>query len=236
MSAKSILVVDDDLVLRKLLKKVLTANDFHVEIAYNWDEMCTQLSKRVFDLYILDINLPGLSGYEICKHLREHDDQTPIIMLTARGEENDRIQGLETGADDYLPKPFNADELLARIRAVLRRHAYIPTSVLNQTETFHIGEYTYDCKLNGVLKNGERISLTAHELAILKVLYQQRGRPVSRSIIYQHITGVDYQPDQRAIDLLVSKLRKSLGDTGPEFSLIQTIRGKGYMLVDTNAS
>jgi two-component system phosphate regulon response regulator OmpR len=192
--------------------------------------------KAGFSLYVLDINLPGLSGYEICKSLRENDDQTPMIMLTARGEENDRVRGLEAGADDYLPKPFNSNELLARIKAVLRRHAYVPTSVLGQAKSFSIAGYKYDSNINVLLKDGKHIPLTSHELAVFKVLYQGKGRPVSRAVIYQHLAGVDYQPDQRGIDLLISKLRKSLGDLGPDFSLIQTVRGKGYMLVDKNAS
>lgn len=234
---QSILIVDDDLVLRKLLKKILSTNGFLVETAYNWEEMSEHLSKRLFDLYLLDINLPGLSGYEICQTLRDNDDQTPIIMLTAKGEENDRIQGLETGADDYLPKPFNANELMARIKAVLRRHAYIPTNALSQMDSFPIGRFVYDSKSNAVLdEQGERLPITGHEMAILKVLYQQKGRPVSRTVLYQHLTGVDYQPDQRAVDLLVSKLRKSLGDSGPDFMMIQTVRGKGYLLVDNNAN
>jgi two-component system phosphate regulon response regulator OmpR len=232
---QSILVVDDDPILRKLLKKALVPSGYKVEVAADWTEMSAFIGESLFDLYVLDINLPGLSGLEICESLRNQDDQTPIIMLTARGEDNDRIRGLEAGADDYLPKPFNAHELLARIKAVLRRHAYVPQNATAQTSSFSIGSFAYDGSHNSLSRDGALVPLTSHELAILKILYQYRGRPVSRTLMNQHLHGVDYQPDQRAIDLLVSKLRKSLGDTPPNFGIIQTIRGKGYMLVNEHA-
>lgn len=232
---QSILVVDDDPILRKLLKKALVSSDYKVEVAGEWQEMLSLIENRLFDLYVLDINLPGLSGLEICETLRQQDDQTPIIMLTARGEDNDRIRGLEAGADDYLPKPFNAHELLARIKAVLRRHAYVPQNATAQTSSFSLGKFSYDGNHNSLSCAGKLIPITSHELAILKVLYQHRGRPVSRTLINHLLNGVDYQPDQRAIDLLVSKLRKSLGDTPPNFGIIQTVRGKGYMLVHEHA-
>lgn len=228
---QSLLVVDDDEILRSLLKRYFSSHGFEVETANDWQEMSTLLGSRRFHLYLLDVNLPGLSGVDICKTLRDDDDQTPIIMLTAQGADQDRINGLKAGADDYLPKPFNSEELLVRVKAVLRRHAYIPNDAVAQTKSFRFDAFEYNAECNSLFRGETRVPLTGHELALLKILYHHRGRPVTRDLISQHLNGIDYQPDQRSIDILVHKLRKSLGDAGPDYLLIQTIRGRGYMLV-----
>jgi len=232
-----ILLVDDDLRLRDLLVSFLGNHDMHVTRVGDGTEMMHTLTQQTFDLYILDINLPGMSGWDICKQLRGHGDNTPIVMLTARSEDHDRIHGLEIGADDYLPKPFNSHELLARIRAVLRRFTYQPSPAApSYDEVIEFNDFKLDPARNQLMLRGQPVLLTATELLLFKLLHQHRGRVVSRDLICQKLHGRDHLPDDRSVDVLISRIRKFLGLRPDGAPYIQTIRNQGYMMLVTDTS
>ena len=226
-----ILVVDDDLRLRELLVSFLGSHQMHVSGVPDAETMLATLQQACFDLYILDINLPGMSGWDLCRQLRDHGDNTPIIMLTARSEDHDRIHGLGLGADDYLPKPFNSHELLARIRAVLRRFSHHKTTMPTLDEIIVFDGFRLDPTRNQLMHQREPVPMTATELLLLKLLYQHRGRVISRNMICQKLHGRDHFPDDRSIDVLISRIRKYLGLRPDGAPYIQTIRNQGYMLV-----
>lgn len=199
------------------------------------DAMLATLAHDSYSLYILDINLPGKNGWDICRQLRSNGDNTPIIMLTARSEDHDRIHGLELGADDYLPKPFNTRELLARIRAVLRRFDYQPTqNDCNTTADIKFDGYTISTSRNQLLHLGEPVALTGTEFLLLKLLYSYRRTTVSRNFICQKLHNRDCHPEDRSIDVLVSRLRKQLGNRPDGSPYIQTVRNQGYVLLPQN--
>ena len=229
---QKILVVDDDVRLQGLLSRYLAEQGFRPETASDSMAMQRLLQRHVYGLYILDINMPGEDGLQICQRLRASGDMTPIIMLTARGEGVDRIAGLELGADDYLAKPFNPRELLARIRSVLRRRGDVPGSA-HQPDAFQIEFDGF--KLNAATREftyrGTPIPLNPNELALLKVLVQNVGQPFSRSQLSARIYGEDHSPDQRNLDMMISRLRKHLNQGELAREYIQTLRGVGYMFV-----
>lgn len=229
-----ILVVDDDSRLRELLVSFLGSHQMHVSGVPDAETMLSSLQQTCFDLYILDINLPGMSGWDLCRHLRDHGDNTPIIMLTARSEDHDRIHGLELGADDYLPKPFNSHELLARIRAVLRRFdlRLRPATIVDESIAFD--DFMLDPARNQLMHRGQPVLMTATELLLFKLLYQHRGRAISRNLICQSLHGRDHLPDDRSVDVLISRVRKHLGLRQDGAPYIQTIRNQGYMLLTPN--
>lgn len=232
-----ILLVDDDLRLRDLLVSFLGNNDMHVTGVGDGTEMLHALTQQTFDLYILDINLPGMSGWDLCQQLRGHGDNTPIVMLTARSEDHDRIHGLEIGADDYLPKPFNSHELLARIRAVLRRFTYQPTpTALSCPKVIEFNDFRLDPARNQLMLRGQPVLLTATELLLFKLLYEHHGRVISRDIICQKLHGRDHLPDDRSVDVMISRIRKFLGFRPDGAPYIQTIRNQGYMMLVTDSS
>jgi DNA-binding response OmpR family regulator len=221
-----ILVVDDDQHLQHLLARYLGEHGFRVYTASDAVELQRQIQRNVFELYILDINLPGKNGLEICKDLRSSGDVTPVIMLTARSEDVDRITGLEIGADDYLPKPFNPRELLARIHSVLRR--------VNKTKFITPESETFKYEFNGYIFDGDKQQLTYldklvplnhNEFIFLKTLIQNKGQVLSRTQLCHRIYGREHTPDQRDIDMLASRLRKHF----LELNIIKTVRGIGYM-------
>ncbi len=236
MHAKSplnsrVLIVDDDSRLRELLIGFLGTHEMDVSGATDATEMLNHHQLGTFDLYILDINLPGMNGWDLCRLLRDQGDNTPIIMLTARSEDHDRIQGLELGADDYLPKPFNSHELLARIRAVLRRFNFQRApSVPSQTEMIVFDDFRLDLVRNQLTLRGQIVWMTSTELLLLKLLHEYRGRIASRSLICQKIHKREHLPDDRSVDVLISNIRKILGSRPDGTPYIQTIRNRGYML------
>lgn len=234
VSPSRILVIDDDLRLRELLVSFLGSHQMHVSGIPDAETMLRTLQQTCFDLYILDINLPGMSGWDLCRQLRNHGDNTPIIMLTARSEDHDRIHGLELGADDYLPKPFNSHELLARIRAVLRRFGHRQQPATMADDPIAFDDFLLDPVRNQLLHRGEPVLITATELLLLKLLYQYRGRAISRNMICQNLHGREHLPDDRSIDVLISRVRKHLGLRQDGAPYIQTIRNQGYMLLTPN--
>jgi len=229
----SILIVDDDVRLCALLVEFLGANGYQASSVNDGLALTQALHNRSFSLLVLDVNLPGESGMAICRRMRDMGDITPIIMLTARSEDVDRIQGLDFGADDYVPKPFNAQELLARIKAVLRRHAYNPTpKPVSAPSILQFDSFCFDSRLPRLTRNGEVIRLSPTELAILKILIQHRAHPVSRTLMTQELRNRDVFPDERTIDVFVSRIRKHLGLRPDGMPYIQTVRSKGYMFLD----
>ena len=228
-----ILVVDDDLRLRDLLNRYLGEQGFAVRAVSDAHGMDKLLAHERFDLMVLDLMLPGEDGLSICRRLRGTKNTIPIIMLTAKGEDVDRIVGLEMGADDYLPKPFNPRELVARINAVLRRRAapLPPGAPSVDAETVEFGGMTVNLATRTLLKNGANISLTTGEFALLKVLVTHPRVPLSRDKLMELARGREYEVFDRAIDVQVSRLRKLIEPDPANPTLIQTVWGFGYVFV-----
>lgn len=227
-----ILLVDDDVRLSGLLSRFLGEHGFDVRVAANGAEMYRRLESGGATLLILDINLPGENGLALCQQLRRRGNAIPIIMLTARGDDADRINGLELGADDYLTKPFNPMELLARIRAVLRRQ---PTAQFDlhsaQGTTYQFGGFVLSVRQKILQKGAETIHLSTSEFALLRLFLSEVGHPLSRNQLVLRMASREHQPDQRAIDMLVSRLRKRLDAPSATESMIRTVRGIGYLFV-----
>ena len=228
-----ILVVDDDQRLRDLLKRYLTEQGFNVFVAENAIIMNKLWLRERFDLVVLDVMLPGEDGLSICRRLRGAGDETPIIMLTARGEDIDRILGLEMGADDYLAKPFNPRELLARINAILRRRLpdELPGAPSQVTEEVSFGEYVLNLTTRSLSKHGQPISLTTGEFAVLKVFARHPRTPLSREKLMELARGREYEVFDRSLDVQISRLRRLLEPDPTKPRYIQTVWGLGYVFV-----
>ena len=228
-----VLVVDDDLRLRDLLNRYLGEQGFAVKCVSDAPGMDKQLAHEHYDLMVLDLMLPGEDGLSICRRLRGAKEDIPIIMLTTRGEDVDRIIGLEMGADDYLPKPFNPRELVARIHAVLRRRAASlpPGSPSAAPEIVSFGGMSVNLSTRKLSKNGEEIALTTGEFALLKVLVTHPRTPLSRDKLMELARGREYEVFDRAIDVQVSRLRKLIETDPGNPSYIQTVRNFGYVFV-----
>ncbi len=227
-----ILLVDDDVRLSGLLSRFLGEQGFDVRLAGDGRDMYRRLESGLFDLLILDINLPGEDGLTLCQQLRRRGNLIPIVMLTARGDDADRINGLELGADDYLTKPFNPMELLARIRAVLRRQ---PAQHLDLHGalggSYAFGDFELNVRQQSLYKGPELIHLSTGEFALLRLFLAAAGQPMSRHQLVLRMASREHQPDQRAIDMLVSRLRKRLDAPHAGESMIRTLRGIGYVFV-----
>ncbi|MGE0072595.1 MAG: two-component system response regulator OmpR [Thiomonas sp.] len=234
---KKLMVVDDDARIRDLLRRYLSQEGYEVFVAEDSKAMSRIMVKERFDLIVLDLMLPGEDGLSICKRLRASKDQTPIIMLTAKGEDVDRIIGLEVGADDYLPKPFNPRELLARISAVLRRQPSpeLPGAPSREDETVVFGPFSLDLARRELSKNGEPISLTTGEFAMLKALVRHPRQPLSRDRLAELARGRDYEAFDRSLDVAISRLRKIIEADAAHPRYIQTVWGVGYVFVPDNA-
>ena len=232
-----ILVVDDDQRLRDLLVKYLSGEGYEVKAVADSKAMDKQLGRERYDLLVLDLMLPGEDGLAICRRLRSQQMSPSIIMLTAKGDEVDRIVGLEMGADDYLPKPFNPKELLARIKAVLRRRGPggLPGAPEAAGEEHRFGRFDFNLATRALTKDGKAVSLTTGEYSVLKVLVQHPRQPLSRDKLMELARGREYEVFDRSIDVHVSALRRKLGDDPKTPRFIRTVRSAGYMLVDPNA-
>ena len=228
-----ILVVDDDLRLRELLKRYLTEQGYTVNVAADAESMNRLHARERYDLLVLDLMMPGEDGLAICRRLRAGADTTPIIMLTAKGDEIDRIVGLEMGADDYLPKPFNPRELLARIQAVLRRQAPlpIPGAPAATANVVAFGGFILDLAAWRLSKGGADVSLTTGEFALLKILVGHAREPLSREKLMELARGREHEPFDRSIDIQVSRLRKLVEPDHAKPRYIQTVWGFGYVFV-----
>jgi two-component system, OmpR family, phosphate regulon response regulator OmpR len=228
---KKVLMVDDDVRMRELLQRYLTEQGFDIKTVADAKEMDAALAADSVDLLVLDLMLPGEDGLAICRRLRANKVTTPIIMLTARGDEVDRIIGLEMGADDYLPKPFNPRELLARINAVLRRHEHSPDEANGKQETFSFGEFVFDASTRSLSKNGMQITITSGEFALLKVFTEHPRQPLSRDRLMQLARGRELDVFDRSIDVQVSRLRRIVEPDPAHPRYLQTMWGFGYVFI-----
>ena len=228
-----IVVVDDDARIRDLLRRYLTQEGFEILLAEDAKALNRLLTRETIDMIILDLMLPGEDGLSICRRLRAANDPTPIIMLTAKVEDVDRIVGLEVGADDYLPKPFNPRELLARIHAVLRRRPRqeAPGAPSSEPEMVRFGPFEFDLSLRRLTKDGEPITLTTGEFSMLKALVRHPRQPLSRDKLAQLARGREFEPFDRSLDVQVSRLRKLLESDPAQPRYIQTVWGVGYVFV-----
>lgn len=232
-----ILVVDDDMRLRALLERYLVEQGYIVRTAANFEQMNRLMERENFHLLVLDLMLPGEDGLSICRRLRQQDNEIPIIMLTAKGDEVDRIIGLEMGADDYLPKPFNPRELLARIRAVLRRKSKELPGAPTQEETLvKFGPFVFNLATREMHKGDQLMPLTSGEFAVLKVLVSHAREPLSRDKLMNMARGRDYSAMERSIDVQVSRLRRMIEDDPTNPRYIQTVWGLGYVFVPDGAA
>ena len=228
-----ILVVDDDQRLRDLLVRYLGGEGYEVKAVGDAAGMDKQLGRERYDLVVLDLMLPGEDGLAICRRLRAQNVAPAIVMLTAKGDEVDRIVGLELGADDYLPKPFNPRELLARINAVLRRKAPAgpPGAPTGTSESHSFGNFTLNLATRTLMRAGKAVPLTTGEFSILKVLAQHPRQPLSRDKLMELARGREYEVFDRSIDVQISRLRKIIEDDPSHPRHIQTVGGFGYVFV-----
>ncbi|NHC05807.1 two-component system OmpR family response regulator/two-component system phosphate regulon response regulator OmpR [Azonexus fungiphilus] len=227
-----ILVVDDDARLRDLLTRYLGEQGFLVKAVADAPQMDKARSREHFHLIVLDLMMPGEDGLSACRRLRGQGDRTPIIMLTAKGDEVDRIVGLEMGADDYLPKPFNPRELLARINAVLRRQGSMPPGAPEEVpEAMRFGNIEVDFTARTLKRGDEILPLTTGEFAVLKVLLQHPRQPLSRDKLMTLARGREQGPFDRAIDVQVSRLRKLIENDPSQPRYLQTVWGFGYVFM-----
>lgn len=227
-----ILIVDDDERIRALLGRFLRKNGFMVTMARDAAQARRLLSGLEFDLIVLDVMMPGEDGFSLTRALRRKL-QTPILLLTARGEIEDRITGLESGADDYLPKPFEPRELLLRIGAILRR---VPVSEVAQPKFLTLGGLRYDTDKGELWQGETHLRLTGTEQALLRRLAASRGQPVSRAELIEDLgrgggNGDETENSERAIDVQITRLRRKIEPDPREPRFLQTVRGTGYMLV-----
>lgn len=227
-----ILVVDDDREIRRLLGDYLARNGYRVSTAADGAEMRRTLSHSAPDLVVLDIMLPGTDGLELCRELRSQD-ATPVIMLTARDEDTDRVVGLEMGADDYLAKPFNPRELLARIKSVLRRTRALPPNMRKnrQPARFNFAGWSLDTANHELTApDGVLVSLSGAEYRLLLTFLEHAGSVLNRDQLLDLTRGREASPFDRSIDVQVSRLRQKLRDDAREPRIIRTLRSEGYVL------
>lgn len=218
-----ILIVEDDLTLAKNLREVLTKEGFAVDTAESKETGLVETEANEYDCVVLDINLPDGSGFDLLSELRRKENQTPVIIVTARGDVEDRINGLNLGADDYVSKPVDSNELIARIRAVIRRNSQSSLPVITISDlVIKPAEHT-------ATVNNQPLDLTAKEFAVLEYLAQHSGQAVTRTMLMEHIWGSDFDTFSNVIDVYIRNLRRKL-EKYSKNKLIKTIRGKGYVL------
>lgn len=221
VTAVRILVVEDEKKLAGFLRKGLEEHGFTVTVSHNGDEAFTLLRAEDFDLIVLDIMLPGRDGLSILKSLRDRKNTVPVILVTARSEANERVEGLNLGADDYIAKPFYMDELLARIQAVLRRSSGESLSLLRA------GDLTVNLLAREVRRGKEDIMLPPREFSLLEYLMRSPGRVFTRSQILEHVWGYSFDPGTNLVDVCIQRLRSRI-DSSQSDSLIEAVRGVGY--------
>ncbi len=218
-----VLVVEDQKDLNEIISRKLTSEGYSVDSCFDGEEAEDFLRCATYDAIIMDIMMPGKTGIGVLRDLRAAGDKTPVLLLTALGTVDDRVAGLDSGADDYLVKPFDFDELLARVRAMIRRGSGIADNVIRA------GDLTMDIASHTVFRGEEALTLTAKEYSILEYLLQNKGRVLSRDKLSNHIWNYDYDGASNVIDVYVHHLRKKV-DGGRENKLIETVKGVGYII------
>ncbi|AVF03139.1 MULTISPECIES: response regulator [Devosia] len=228
-----VIVVDDDPELRALLRRFLCEHGFETRAVEGGTALDRELARIPADAIVLDLMMSGEDGLAICRRLRSSGDMTPIIMLTARGDPIDRIIGLETGADDYLSKPFEPRELVARLSAVLRRVQR--RTDLSTDDIVQVGSLKINLSTRAVMRDGVSLKLSSREFALLAALASSQGRPLSRAQLIDRALGRDAEVTDRAVDVQIARLRRAIGDRADDPELIKTIWGVGYVLVSDGA-
>lgn len=226
---KRILVVEDEPDMQSGIKDNLEFEGYDVDTASDGKEGLQKILTDSFDLVLLDVMLPHISGFDVCKKVRHENNNTPIIFLTAKGEEIDKVIGLESGGDDYLTKPFSLRELLARVKAVLRRIEMQNPSVTNH-ET-QVGRLKVDFGTYTAWVDGEQVKMTSKEFEILQYLLKHKNATISRDSLLDNVWGYDFQPTARTIDNFILKLRHKIEDNPNDPQIIITVHGMGYRLV-----
>jgi len=221
---ETILVVEDDPTLRMSLRAALRSAGYRVDTAATGPEGLDKALSARLDLVLLDVMLPGMNGFEVCQAIRERDSELPVLMVTAKGTEEDKVRGLGLGADDYVVKPFGVAELLARVAAALRRGRLRET----QISTLAIGEVTVDFPSHSLSRDGAPLEITAHELRLLKYLVERDGLLLTRQQILDGVWGADYYGTERTVDNFIGRLRTKLERDPRQPRHILTVRGAGY--------
>lgn len=230
-----ILIIDDDVALCELVTEYLEPLGFQIESIHRGDAGADQAIAGKYSLVVLDVMLPGLNGFEVLRRIRA-ESRVPVLMLTARGDDVDRIVGLEIGADDYLPKPFNPRELVARIRAILRRAKFDEPAGQSLATRLTVGDVELDGGTRAVSRAGESVELTAVEFDLLEKLLRAAGRIITREELSKAVLGRSPSPFDRSIDMHISNLRKKLGHQLGAGERIKTVRGVGYIYAQSSAA
>jgi heavy metal response regulator len=221
-----VLVVEDEKKTASFVRKALQAEGFAVDVCHNGDEALSAASATPFDAIVLDIMLPGRDGLAVLRTLRERKQTTPVLLLSARGQVNERVEGLNAGADDYLPKPFELTELVARVRAMSRRGAE------SKSTTLRVADLTLDALTRRAQRGGKEIELTAREYRLLEFLMRSAGRICGRMSIIEKVWDYDFDPGTNLVDVYVRRLREKI-DNDFQPKLLHTVRGSGYLLKET---
>jgi DNA-binding response OmpR family regulator len=222
-----ILIIEDDVSILRGLKDNLTFEGYRVHTSTDGQEGLKLALEKHIDLLLLDIMLPGINGYEICRRLKKEKPQVPVIMITARGSEMDTVAGLDIGADDYISKPFSIHELLARVRAVLRRSSTDEQEI----ETYSFGNVSLDFKKFEATVNNEQTELSSKEFAIMKYLIEHEQEVIHRHELLERVWGFDVTPTTRTVDNYILELRKKLEQDPSDPKHIITVRGAGYKFI-----
>ncbi|NYE45317.1 two-component system response regulator MprA [Spinactinospora alkalitolerans] len=226
-SSSRVLVADDDRAIRESLERALQLEGYEVRTAADGVQTLAAVHQEPVDLLVLDVMMPGVDGLGVCRVLRAEGNRTPVLMLTARVETPDRVAGLDAGADDYLPKPFELDELLARLRALLRRSAPLPEE--GAEPSLHVGDLRLDPSARRVWRAGTEAELSKTEFDLLELLVRNAGIVLDHTTIYDRIWGYDFGPESKNLAVYISYLRRKLEPAGTP-PLIQTVRGVGYTI------
>ena len=221
----SVVVAEDDPSVRKAVQRVLELEGYTVTAVNDGQAALDTILVKTPDAAVLDVMMPFLDGLSVCKELRHRGNRTPILLLTARHEVGDRVAGLDAGADDYLVKPFAIDELLARVRALLRRHAPLSST----TTVLHLQDLTLDANRREVHRGARQIDLTKTEFDLLQILLEQSGIVLTREYLYEHIWGFNFETNSKSLDVYIGYLRRKL-EEGGESRLLHTARGVGYVV------
>lgn len=229
---QTILIVEDEKAIVKLLQYNIEKAGFHTDVAFDGQQAIDQCKKNTYDLIVLDLMLPYVDGMEVCKHLRSNKNNTPILMLTAKGEEVDKILGLEIGADDYLTKPFSPKEVVARIRAILRRTQRFNNE---QTDTLKVGNLAIYPERYEVELEGETLTFTRKEFELLRYLAENKGKVLTRDQLLLAVWNYDFVGDTRIVDVHISHLRDKIEKNTRKPEYIKTIRGLGYKIEEPTA-